>query len=99
MTITAFAVTPVAGAALNSKGSTRAFAPGTTVLGSDGFRYTYLKTSISAFASTAILAVTSLLVPSTAASAAVANHKCLTQGGVAIGQHFWARQKNVSALS
>ena len=88
---TIFAVTPVLGVDLDSKGSTFAFPKLMNCFGNDGRKHTVALAggTLSSIANMTIGTSGSAI---SAASVGVATYTVNTSGGVVIGQHFFARQ-------
>lgn len=89
---TVYAVTPLVGVDLDSKSSTALFKPLTAILASDGRKHVYAR------ASEALTSTTTCLIGaagSASSDSGSAGYSCDTTGGVALGQHFWARKTSL----
>lgn len=87
-----YAITPLVGVDLDDKSSAPRFKVLTAVLGSDGRKHVYVRASEAlGSASTVKIGANG----SASSDAGSAGYDCNTTGGVALGQHFWARQTKV----
>lgn len=87
-----YVVTPAVGIDLDDKSSAPKFKPLTAVLASDGRKHVYVR------ASEALGSASSVKIGangSASSDAGSAGYDCNTTGGVALGQHFWARQTKI----
>ena len=86
---TVFSTTPTAGIDLDSKSSTPAFAPNTSIRANDARLHVYARAS-EALASTATILIGT--AGSASSDAGSAGFTVNTSGGVTAGQYFWAKQ-------
>lgn len=88
-----FTITPLAGIVIATRSSTPTHALLTDILASDGRKYVYAKAS-EALASTSSVNIKNAGSASskTSGSGATYDTGATGNGGVAIGQYFWARQ-------
>lgn len=90
---TVYATTPIAGVDLDDKSSTPKFKVLTAILGSDGRKHVYARASETLGSASTVKIGASGSASSDAGSA---GYDCNTTGGVAAGQHFWARKTTLA---
>jgi len=90
---TVYATTPLAGVDLDSKSSAALFKPLTAVFGSDGRKHVYARAS-EALASTDTCKIGAS--GSASSDSGSAGYDVNVTGGVAVGQHFWARKTSLA---
>lgn len=86
---TVYAVSPLVNVDLDDKSSAPKFKLLTALLGSDGRKHIYVRAS-EALGSTSTVKIGAN--GSASSDAGSAGYDCNTTGGVAAGQHFWARR-------
>jgi hypothetical protein len=90
---TVYSTTPTLGVDLDSKSSTPTHKPLTAVFGSDGRKHVYARAS-EALSSTDTVKIGA--AGSASSDSGSAGYDCNTTGGVAAGQHFWARKTSLA---
>lgn len=90
---TVYSTAPLIGIDLDDKSSTAKFKVLTAVFGSDGRKHIYARASEALGSASTVKIGTAGSASSDAGSA---GFDCNTTGGVAVGQHFWARKTTLA---